>query len=92
MIQIVLLFIIGVTWILQGFIRFQFQFVLENPMFYFVGYVIQSFALFYGTIYILLGTILIRERASSHDKDFSVRMYYNIMIAVGLLFVIGTIL
>lgn len=92
MIQIALLFIIGATWILQGFIRFQFQFALEKKMFYLVGYIIQSFALFYGTLYVLLGTILIRERASSHDKDFSVGIYYNIMIAVGLLLVIGTTL
>ena len=93
MVQIIISFVISIVWFLQGFVfGFQFQFALENPIFYILGYMLQAFSLYGSIIYLALGVLLIVERASSHDKNFSVGMYYNIMIAVGLLLVIGTTL
>lgn len=96
MVQIVVMFLTGVLWLLQGYVfGYQLPFVSDKPVFIVLGQVIQGFSLLGGTVYIISSLFLIYEkfiRNKNSEEKFEVDLFYNIMTIVGVVLLICTIL
>ena len=96
MVQIVVMFLTGVLWLIQGYVfGYQLPFVSDKPVFIVLGQVIQGFSLLGGTVYIIASLFLIYEkfiRNKNSEEKFEVDLFYNIMTIVGVVLLICTIL
>ena len=96
MVQIVVMFLTGVLWLLQGYVfGYQLPFASGKPVLIVLGQVIQGFSLLGGTAYIISSLFLIYEKFignKNSEEKFEVDLFYNIMTIVGVVLLICTIL